>query len=293
MSFLRLDRAATRYLVRPARKYLLRSDRSRIPILMYHRISSAPEPRVHSYFRVNTSTGVFDTQLRFLKENGYSSLTLDQAVDILAAPHGQGRKYVVLTFDDGYRDFYTDALPLLQKYGFMATVFLPTGYIDDPRRTFKNIDCLTWSEVREAHACGIVFGSHTVTHPHLATLPEREVHAEVFRSKEQIETRLGFQVRSFSYPFQFPEENAGFVALLQKTLELVGYRNGVSTIVGTATREDNRFFLKRLPVNNDDDISLFSSKLRGDYDWVHTPQYLFKRIKGFRSTFSLRERTST
>jgi hypothetical protein len=246
---------------------------------MYHRISSTPEPRVHPYFRVNTSIAVFDAQLRFLKENGYSALTLDQALGILAAPDQEDRKYVVLTFDDGYRDFYTDALPQLQKYGFTATVFLPTGYIDDRRRTFKNIDCLTWSEVREAHACGIVFGSHTVTHPQLATLKEREVQAELFRSKEQIENGLGLEVHSFCYPFQFPEADSEFVVFLQKTLELAGYRNGVSTIVGGATSKDSPFFLKRLPINNDDDIPLFRSKLQGDYDWVHVPQYLAKRMK--------------
>lgn len=290
MSFLRLDRAATKYMVGPVRQYLTRAQGPRIPVLMYHRVSSASESGLHPYFRVNTSPAVLDAHLRFLKENDYSAVTLDQAGCLLTSPQWNDREYVVITFDDGYRDFYTDALPLLQKYGFTATVFLPTGYIDDQRKTFRQVGCLTWSEVRESHGCGIVFGGHTVTHPQLANLTRHEVREELIRSKAQIEDHLGVPVRSFSYPFQFPETDTKFISFLQQTLEHAGYSNGVSTIVGTATREDNRFFLKRLPVNNDDDISLFKSKLQGDYDWVHTPQYLFKRIKGFRSTLSASER---
>ncbi len=286
MSFLRLDRTATQYLVGPVRQHLIRTRHSRIPILMYHRISSAPESGVHPYFRVNTSTAVFEGHLRFLKTIGYSSLTLDQATGVFSEPHQHDCKHVVITFDDGYRDFYTGALPVLKKYGFTATVFLPTGYIDNARQAFKQVECLTWAEVRELHSCGIVFGSHTVTHPQLAHLKRRQIRDELVRSKAQIEDHLGCPVRSFSYPFQFPETDTKFVSFLQKTLEDAGYSNGVSTIVGTASSADNRFFLKRLPVNNDDDASLFKWKLQGGYDWVHAPQYWFKRIKRLRSTLS-------
>lgn len=286
MSFIRLDRAATRYLVGPVRQYLIRPRRPRIPILMYHRISSAPESGVHPYFRVNTSTSVFDAQLRFLKTNGYTALTVDQAVRLLSRPQENVSKCVVLTFDDGYRDFYTDAMPLLQKYGFTATVFLPTAYVDDQRQAFKEVDCLTWTEVRELHACGVRFGGHTVTHPQLTNLKRQQIREELVRSKAQIEDHLGHPVRSFSYPFQFPETDKKFVSFLQKALEDAGYNNGVSTIVGMACCTDNPFFLKRLPVNNDDDISLFRWKLQGGYDWVHAPQYWFKRIKRLRATFS-------
>jgi hypothetical protein len=253
---------------------------------MYHRISSAPESGVHPYFRVNTSTAAFDAQLHYLKANGYSALTVDQAASLLSRPQEGIAKHVVITFDDGYRDFYTDAMPLLQKYGFTATVFLPTGYIDHRRQAFKRVDCLTWAEVRELHACGVQFGSHTVTHPQLANLERQQIRQELARSKAQIEDHLGQPVRSFSYPFQFPETHETFISFLHEALEDAGYGNGVSTIVGTACCTDNPFFLKRLPVNNDDDISLFRWKLQGGYDWIHAPQYWFKRIKRLRSTFS-------
>src|SRR5262249_3839965 len=284
MSFLRIDRTATRFLFGPVGRYFRRA--SGVPILMYHRICSAPESAVHPYFRVNTSTAVLETQLNFLKTNGYSGLTLDQATRLLSRPQEHDGKYVVITFDDGYRDFYTDAWPLLQKYGFTATVFLPTAYIDEQRQAFKQTECLTWAEVRELHAHGIVFGGHTVTHPQLANLKRQEIGEEMFCSKAQIEDHLGCPVRSFSYPFRFPETDTKFTSFLRQTLEDAGYSNGVSTIVGTASSADNRFFLKRLPVNNDDDLSFFKWKLQGAYDWVHAPQYWFKRIKRLGSTFS-------
>ncbi len=187
-------------------------------------------------------------------------------------------KPVVLTFDDGYQDFYTDAFPLLNRFGYSATVFLPTAYIGDAGRPFKGLECLTWGQVRELHQAGVEFGSHTVTHPKLHTMGAEELTREVRCSKERIEDELGCQVKSFSYPYAFPETDRTFVPKLQRILEETGYEDGVSTIIGRLDPTCNRMFMKRLPINSDDDIRFFQAKLEGAYDWLHAAQYALKAV---------------
>ncbi len=185
---------------------------------------------------------------------------------------------VVLTFDDGYRDFYTDAYPVLEKYGLSATVFLPTAFVGQTTRQFNERSCMTWREVNELSAWGITFGSHTVNHPELRVLPRDRVQDELRRSREVLQDRLGQSVDSFSYPYAFPEDDVDFVHFLRDTLEACGYKNGVTTILGRSSPGDDPFFLKRLPVNSEDDIPLFRAKMSGAYDWMRFPQKIRKRL---------------
>lgn len=186
---------------------------------------------------------------------------------------------VVVTFDDGYADFYSAAYPILSEYGFKATVFLVSGHTGDQRLQFKGKECLTWSEVRELHSKGICIGSHTVTHPELKLLNRAEVEYEISRSKQAIEDKIGSSVKSFSYPFAFPEADQAFTGFLESKLAGHGYQNGVSTIIGRASGRSHRFFLPRLPVNTWDDVRFFQAKLEGAYDWVHAFQYAHKLIR--------------
>src|SRR4029077_9176144 len=110
-----------------------------------------------------------------------------------------------------------------------ATVFLPTSFIGKAPIQLKGKDCLTWSEVRELRKHGISFGSHTVTHPQLATLGPGAVKDEIVSSKKTIEDNLGEAVDCFSYPYAFPERNISFTRTLRDTLVTSGYHQGVST----------------------------------------------------------------
>jgi peptidoglycan/xylan/chitin deacetylase (PgdA/CDA1 family) len=275
---LRLDRLATLYLASPYRRLLQRRQPC-IPILMYHSISEAEQSEVHPYYRTTTSPAMFAAQLAFLKSEGYQTCTLAQALCQLETNGGNATKSVVLTFDDGFRNFYRSALPLLNQHGFSATVFLPTGYIGEAPIPFKGVDCLTWSEVRELKRQGIDFGSHTVTHPRLRELSFSAIQDELVNSKEMIEQRLGCRVESFSYPYAFPQADTDFIPMLRHLLETAGYNNGVSTVVGRASRDSEPLFLERLPVNSWDDARLFGAKLDGAYDWIAPAQRFSKRGK--------------
>lgn len=276
MSF-RFDRFATLYLVNPLRRSAS-GDKPSIPILMYHSISDEAET-AHPYYRTSTSPQQFALQMKYLHENGYTTCSLARAIQGLQQQRQPTAKHVVITFDDGFRDFYQHAFPALNEYGFSATVFLPTAFIGDRPLQFKGKDCLTWAEVRELNNHGILFGSHTVTHPQLRELSVPAINEEITNSKATIEEKLGAAVDSFAYPYAFPQTDSDFTKILRDSLSRAGYQNGVCTIVGRANRNSEPLFLERLPVNSCDDQALLSAKLAGAYDWIGTSQYLTKMVK--------------
>ena len=274
MKDVRLDRAITLHLGGPIRRLLSGKRNVRIPILMYHAVQegqSDPRP----YYEVNVSPAIFASQMKQLRNAGYRAVSLEQALQALDGGTAD-EKIVVITFDDGFQDFYKTAFPILADCQFTATIFLMAGYMEEPGKTFNGKAVLTWNEVRELHSHGIRFGSHTVSHPQLRTLEFKQVEEEVGRSKKVIEDRIGGAVRSFSYPYAFPEEDRQFTRRLKDTLVSCGYENGVTTILGTANSCSERFFLPRLPVNRWDDCQFFQAKLDGAYDWLHSLQFAAK-----------------
>ena len=277
MTIKRLDRLSTIYFF----NYLsrLRLPNKQIPILMYHSISSRDQNHVHPYFKTNTEPGVFLKQMSYLNLNDYRIISIDEALKITHSGKPLQKKYAVITFDDGYQDILLNALPILKEFHFTATVYLPTHFISDEGQFFKDNRCLTWREVIELQSNNIEIGSHTVTHPQLISLTQQEVEYELTYSKTVIEDKLGKSCDSFSYPYAFPEGNKQFVSFLRKILLKSGYHNCVSTIVGTMGKKADNFFIKRIPVNSDDDEQFFRAKLEGAYDWIHIPQVLFKYAK--------------
>lgn len=277
----RLDRFATLSLVSPFLRLAPGREPS-IPILMYHSISDDDESNAYAYYRTKTSPATFAAQIKSLRDSGYRTCSPAQAIQHLQTK--AAGKFVVITFDDGYHDFYQHAFPVLNGYGFNATVYLPTAYIGDNPTQFKGMDCLTWAEVRELHQHGIFFGSHTVNHPWLLELSRAAVNDEIIISKHTIEEKLGCAVNSFAYPYAFPQMDTNFTKMLRDLLRRAGYQNGVCTIVGRANRNSEPLFMERLPVNSCDDPALFDAKLAGAYDWIGTSQRVSKMVKaGLRS----------
>ena len=113
---LRLDRLATLYVARPLQRLISASQRS-IPILMYHSIADEDESGVHPYYRTATSPAMFATQMASLHAAGVRAIGLAEAMDRVEGKLPSTEKYVVITFDDGYQNFYTDAIPILTRYG--------------------------------------------------------------------------------------------------------------------------------------------------------------------------------
>jgi peptidoglycan/xylan/chitin deacetylase (PgdA/CDA1 family) len=286
----------------------VRSSDSPLPILMYHSINDALETGVTPYYRTVTSPSVFSEQMSYLSANGYRGVDLSTGLAWLnsetrnpelgtqnSRPETRNPKLVVLTFDDGFRDFHTAAFPVLQKHGFTTTMFLSTAFIGETHRSFSprvqskpktqnskfkiDLECLTWNEIREMQKAGIEFGSHTVSHPKLYELDFAEIESELRNSKLEIEERLGVSCPTFAYPYAFPGTDADFTKRFHETLKSCGYSCCVTTEVGRVGRTDNFYRLKRLPVNSLDDTALLQAKLDGAYDWLAMPQTMVKKFK--------------
>jgi len=271
----RLDRLVTLYCCHPLAKLSGWSSRYCVPILTYHSISENLFGKVHPYHQINTPLPIFTKQMQWLRQQGYRTMDLSEMQAAFEAGHDLSKR-VVLTFDDGYRDFYCDAYPVLRRFGFTATVFLATDRIRDTSIRLEGADYLTWNEVRELSSQGITFGSHSVTHADLRSLGPEQIEYELGYSKETIEQQIGAPVESFSYPFTLPEEDGDFIRYLADSLENMGYASGVSSTIGRAMPKDPRFFLPRLSLNSWDDQDLLRAKLEGGYDWLHWPQWFYK-----------------
>jgi peptidoglycan/xylan/chitin deacetylase (PgdA/CDA1 family) len=272
----RLDRFLTLNFFHPIAKRRRPQEGLKVPILMYHGIGGLQKKGSHPYYETATSPEVFAAHMAFLKEDGYRAVGLNGLAGLFSNPERSIEKCVVITFDDGLADFRAAALPVLNRHGFSVTVFLPAGLMG---QEVNGQACMTWDEVRESAAKGITFGSHSLTHPKMVDLTPPELEREIRGSKEKIEGELGQGIDSFSYPYAFPEQDAGFLKRCKELLVKSGYRSGVTTIIGAAAAKDNRYFLKRLPVNEYDDIRFFKAKLEGGYDWLHAFQKVLKKAK--------------
>jgi len=301
---MRPDRFLTLYFLRPLRRILPQPNAIHIPILMYHSISDERESG-HSYFWINTSPKQFADQMKFFHNNRYKVISISKALKLLRAEgkahttrksqqsnhrsslhpmiqSPNSSKYVVLTFDDGYSDFYVHAFPILKQFGFPATLFLPTAFIDGKRPGLRGKEHLNWGQVKAIHKAGINIGSHTVTHQQLRTLKVDEITREIESSKAIIEDHLSQKVESFSYPYKFAEHDRGFREMLSALLRNAGFKNAVTTHVGTNGSVQDPYCLRRLPVNSYDDISFFENKITGAYNWMGTIQTAWKKMHSIR-----------
>lgn len=178
--------------------------KDKVLILAYHRVtSSGKDPMA-------ISVDDFRAQMDYFQGRGYSTLTLEE----FFAASTQGRepgKTFVITFDDGYRDNYIFAFPVLKLFSFRATFFLTTDFVGkeelfpwDRRKNWAEVveeDLpLTWEQVYEMREYGMEFGSHTCSHRYLDELPEAEMLEEIFKSKRYLEQKFGSGVNSFCYP---------------------------------------------------------------------------------------------
>jgi peptidoglycan/xylan/chitin deacetylase (PgdA/CDA1 family) len=279
MQALRIDRVLTMAVFQPFHRAGFSAHGARLPILMYHSLSDDPENGVAAYYKTNTDPLIFRQQMRQLAREGYKTIDLTRAVELLADGRLPAEKSVVITFDDGFDNFRTRAFPTLQEYGFTAAVFLPTAFIGTARRSFKGTECMTWNEVRELRKAGITFGSHTVNHPELIELPFQEIQRELRDSKIELEQQLGEPVTTFAYPYAFPRGTRRFAQSFKELLVHSGYACCVTTELGRVRPGDDPYRLKRLPANSLDDPALFRAKLEGGYDWLAAPQAFIKKLK--------------
>jgi len=179
-----------------------------VPILTYHstRFLRKSDTRLIKYFDV--APNIFGQQMKYLKDNGYTSISFDALVEAIAGTTTLPEKPVIISFDDGWRNQYLDAFPILKKFGFTATFFVWTRAIGHHR------NFMTWDQLKEMHAAGMHIASHTLTHQMLNRIRDEVVlRRQIFESKKIIEEKLGAPVTVFAYPYGL--YNARVVALVK------------------------------------------------------------------------------
>ena len=209
------------------------------------------------------SPDLFREQLAWLKSHRYKSVSLDAVIASVTGGKPLPARWVSLTFDDGWRDNYTAALPALQEYGFGATVFLITDRVARNEPLGRWDDYLTASDITEMQAQGIVFGSHTHTHPRLTKLANDAVQFELTELRRRLRDELGVETDLFCYPY------GNFSPRIAQLVEGAGYRGGLSTIRDNRPAAHKPYWLPRVMVMNDTRPSHFGYMLSPWYHWLH------------------------
>jgi peptidoglycan/xylan/chitin deacetylase (PgdA/CDA1 family) len=191
----------------------------------------------------------FAAQMDYLAKHHFTPLTLAELADVRAKRLALPVNPIVLTFDDGYRDFYTQAWPVLHQHGFKATAFIVTGFVGQPHS-------VSWSMIEELHRSGLIeFGAHTVTHKELPSLATAKAQQEIVGSKRTLEAHLGQPVRTFAYPSgRFSQRE---VALLRQA----GFEIAVTTRGGFARANQDSLLLPRLRIHATTRLAQFAANL--------------------------------
>ena len=210
---------------------------SSVPVLMYHYIRAYNDPADQIGINLSVAPQTFARQLDYLIEHGYTSATLNDFVE-----HRLKEKSVILTFDDGYADHYTEAFQALAARAMTGTFYIVTNAVGKS-------GSLTWDQIRQMQAAGMQIESHGPSHRDLTILSQKDQLTELVESKKTIEKELGKIVRHFCYP------SGRYTAETPALVKSAGYETAVTTKAGVASYTVNPYELPRVRVNNTTNFS--------------------------------------
>jgi peptidoglycan/xylan/chitin deacetylase (PgdA/CDA1 family) len=223
----------------------------RVPVLMYHEIADVTA----TSSRLAVAPEDFADQVAYLHDAGFTAITAGALSAILAGGAGElPDRPVVITFDDGYADFYATALPLLKQYGHTSTVFQTTGWVGLEGTAKQMMD---WHQLAEVAEAGIEIGAHTIKHPQLDQLPGAALHEELYASKSALEDHLRIAVPGLAYPFGYSNEKVRQVA------HEIGYLYAYAVDNALTTRGADNFALPRLTVKRTTTMESFRKMVIG------------------------------
>ncbi len=245
LSRIRIKRWAVALVVLVA-LYALLSRAYMTPILMYHHVDERWQE-----WKLSVSPQSFARQMEFLKAHRYRVLSLGEYVDLLKNKKPIPRKSVVITFDDGYDNNFTEAFPVLKKLGFPATIFIQVDGVG--RKGY-----MTWDDIAILLENGIEIGSHTMHHGFLPDLSDEEMREEIYESKAVLENRLQRPITLFSYP------GGGFNEKARQHVIDAGYAGAAATHPGPDYPDLDPYALKRLRISRtSDNLFVFWLQLSG------------------------------
>jgi peptidoglycan/xylan/chitin deacetylase (PgdA/CDA1 family) len=213
-------------------------------ILMYHNIDTPPKGvRIPNLY---VTPRMFRFQMWYLKKSGFKVLSLSDMLASVAAGN-RTNNLAAITFDDGYRDFYINAYPILKRYEYPSTVYVVsdlTGKVNTWDSDNENITkpLMDWDMIREISQFGVKIGSHTRSHLQLSTLSDEALQEELRGSKKTLEEQLSKEVEHFCYPY------GDFDDLVKEQVKKAGYQSAVTTQRGHVLGGFDSFLLPRVPI---------------------------------------------
>lgn len=221
----------------------------RIPILTYHYIGNNPNPADKARDNLEVTPDKFEQQMEYLSKNGYQTVSFDTLYAALGGKSTLPAKSIILTFDDGYIDFYLNAFPILRRFGLHAISFIPTGLIGTSYY-------MSWGQIKEIDSSGLVsFQAHSVTHPNMTSLSDEQLKHQVIESKKTLESQLGKPVNTFAYPYGISDER------VWKAVKNAGFIGSVGTWYGNTVSEGTILDMPRIKIPGSADINNFASRL--------------------------------
>lgn len=208
---------------------------AQLPVLMYHHIQTKESAIADKQTALTVYTDVFKNQMQYLKNKNYNVLTLNDLINFFDSGTGIPKHSVLLTFDDGYQDFYTDAYPVLSNFGFHSTMFTPTGLINNP-------DYLTWDEIPQMNSL-VLFANHTWSHKNVQ-VSGSAMQYEISTADTQLSAHGLNSPKTFAYPYGLETSQA------ETYLSSLGYKLAFTTVPGNILCKKQRFALPRVRIGN-------------------------------------------
>jgi peptidoglycan/xylan/chitin deacetylase (PgdA/CDA1 family) len=229
---------------------------SEVPILMYHSVADYGSPELSPY---RVTVAAFQQQICFLRRHGYQSISLDDWVHCIVSGQVCARRPVVITFDDGYKNFVTHAAPVLEAADFRATIFVVTdkvsGTSDWDASLATPIELMNWNDLRALHQRGFDISSHTTSHVDLLTLSDEDIIRDSVKARATLREQLGRAVTSIAFPWGRND------ARVRAALARGGFQVALSINNGFSSLGDDLLNLPRIHIAGPGDLDDFVDRI--------------------------------
>ena len=236
-----------------------------VPVIMYHRvINNAENEGVYGTYIYED---MFKKHLQYLKDKNYTVITFKDLDKIgWRNRFEKGKKYIILTFDDGYKDNYDLAFPILKEFNFKATIFLMGSLTynewDVKAGGERKFSLMSVEMIKEMQDYGIEFGAHTFNHPKLNTLSNEEIEYQIVDVKKPLEEKIGKKIITFAYPYGILNDYA------REMTKKAGYTFALATDSGSVCLSDDLYQIRRIAIFPNTNLFSFKRKVAGNYNFI-------------------------
>lgn len=236
-----------------------------VPVIMYHRVINNPENE--GVYGTYVYEDMFKKHLQYLKDKNYTVITFKDLDKIgWRNRFEKGKKYIILTFDDGYKDNYDLAFPILKEFNFKATIFLMGSLTynewDVKAGGERKFSLMSVEMIKEMQDYGIEFGAHTFNHPKINTLSNEEIEHQIVDVKKPLEEKIGKEIITFAYPYGILNDYAKEMA------KKAGYTFALATDSGSVCLSDDLYQIRRIAIFPNTNLFSFKRKVAGNYNFI-------------------------